>query len=34
MEGIIKYARLVYSKKLTKNKARRIIAESGIDKST
>lgn len=32
MEGIIKYGDQVYSKKLTKNEARKIIAESGIDK--
>lgn len=30
MEGIIKYARLVHSKKVTKNEARKIIAGSGI----
>lgn len=32
MEGIIKYKRLVYSKKVTKNEARRIIQEKKIDK--
>lgn len=32
MEGIIKYADLVHSKKLTKNEARKIITESGIGK--
>lgn len=30
MEGIIKYAKLVHSKRLTKNEARKIIAKSGI----
>ncbi|MBI2103493.1 hypothetical protein HYT59_00645 [Candidatus Woesebacteria bacterium] len=30
MEGIIKYARLVHSKKVTKNEARKIIIKSGI----
>ena len=32
MEGIIKYSRLVYSKNITKNEARKIISKSGIDK--
>lgn len=32
MEGIIKYSRLVHSKKVTKNEAREIIKESGINK--
>lgn len=31
MEGIIKYARLVHSKKITKNQARKTIAEMKID---
>jgi len=31
MEGIIKYARLVYSKKVTKNEARGMIKEKEID---
>ena len=30
MEGLIKYTKLVYSKKLTKNEARKIIVQSGI----
>jgi Dimethyladenosine transferase (rRNA methylation) len=33
MEGIIKYKRLVYSKKVTKNEARMIIQEKEIDKN-
>jgi 16S rRNA (adenine1518-N6/adenine1519-N6)-dimethyltransferase len=33
MEGIIKYARLVNSKEITKNEARKIIAESEIVKN-
>lgn len=33
MEGIIKYAKFVHSKKVTKNEARKIISESGIDKN-
>jgi len=32
MEGLIKYQRLIYNKTLTKNEARKIIAEKGIDK--
>jgi 16S rRNA (adenine1518-N6/adenine1519-N6)-dimethyltransferase len=31
MEGIVKYAQIVYSKKITKNEAREIIAKSKID---
>ena len=30
MEGIIKYSSLVHSKKVTKNEARRIVAEKGV----
>jgi 16S rRNA (adenine1518-N6/adenine1519-N6)-dimethyltransferase len=33
MEGIIKYARLVYSKKVTKNEARKMIKEKNIDEN-
>ena len=33
MEGIIKYKRLVYSEKVTKNEARMIIQEKEIDKN-
>lgn len=33
MEGIIKYEKLVYSKKVTKNQARKIITKSKIDKN-
>lgn len=33
MEGIIKYEKLVHSKKVTKNQARKIIAESKIGES-
>lgn len=33
MEGIIKYAKLVHSKNLTKNGAREFVTKSGIDKS-
>lgn len=32
MEGIIKYAKLVHGKNVTKNEARKIVAESGIKK--
>ncbi|MFZ5932531.1 MAG: rRNA adenine N-6-methyltransferase family protein [Patescibacteria group bacterium] len=32
MEGIIKYAKLVHSKKVTKNEARKIIVESRVSK--
>lgn len=32
MEGIIKYAKLVHAKPLTKNQARELVAKSGIDK--
>jgi 16S rRNA A1518/A1519 N6-dimethyltransferase RsmA/KsgA/DIM1 with predicted DNA glycosylase/AP lyase activity len=32
MEGLIKYARFVYSKKVTKNQAREIVAKSQIPK--
>ncbi len=30
MEGIIKFAKLIHSKRVTKNEARKIISESGI----
>jgi 16S rRNA A1518/A1519 N6-dimethyltransferase RsmA/KsgA/DIM1 with predicted DNA glycosylase/AP lyase activity len=33
MEGIIKYYKIVDGKNLTKNEARKIIAEKGIDKN-
>ncbi len=33
MEGLIKYEKLVHSKKVTKNEARKIINESGLDKN-
>jgi len=33
MEGLIKYQRLIYSKNMTKNEAREIISEKGINKN-
>ena len=33
MEGIIKYARLVHSKEVTKNEARGIVEKSEMDKN-